>query len=146
VKTILHNTDDKNSEESTASRIAVWQAALEIISENFMTGTGTGDVKDALIKKYSEKGMSFAREMKLNAHNQFIQTFAAVGVIGFIILLSSFFFTTLYAWKRKKYFYLIFLLLAFVNFTTESMLETQAGVVFYAFFNSVLLFTEEETP
>jgi hypothetical protein len=43
--------------------------------------------------------------------------------------------------KIHDFLYITFFIVAAVSFFTEDTLETQAGVTFYAFFNSFLLFT-----
>ena len=89
--------------------------------------------------KYKEKNLWFTYDHKLNAHNQFIQTFISIGVLGFLTLLASIIIPMIYAIKRNNMIYVFFLLLFFINILVESMLENQAGVVFYAFFSSFLL-------
>lgn len=123
---------------STGERIMIWWYSFEITNENFLFGVGTGDVKDRLLDKYEEKGMSNALELELNAHNQYLQTMIAMGIMGLIILLLNIILPAMYCVEKKHYLYLIFLLLVGFNFLFESMLETQAGVVFYAFFNAYL--------
>ena len=123
---------------STTDRIMIWWYSFEITNENFFSGIGTGDVKDQLLDKYEEKDMSHARELELNAHNQYLQTMIALGIVGLVILLLNLILPALYSVEIKHYLYLIFLLLVGFNFLFESMLETQAGVVFYAFFNAFL--------
>jgi hypothetical protein len=44
--------------------------------------------------------------------------------------------------NEKKIILVFFVALIALNFLPESMLETQAGVMFYAFFNSILVFSE----
>ncbi|MGQ0829486.1 MAG: O-antigen ligase family protein [Bacteroidota bacterium] len=131
--------------ESTAVRILVWKAANNIISENMFIGVGTGDAKDELMKEYKKKGMTGAIEHKLNAHNEYYQAFVALGLIGFLLLLISLFFPLWYSFKAHNVIYILFLLIIILNFLTESMLETQAGVMFYAFFNSLLCFRLNQT-
>ena len=130
---------DKTTTESSSVRVLIWQAATEIIKDNFIFGVGTGDVKDVLLEKYKEQGMTGAYKEKLNAHNQFLQTFIALGLPGITLLLSSFIFPIVLAFKKKNFIYISFLVIVFINFLTESMLETIAGVLFYAFFNSLLM-------
>lgn len=127
--------------ESSAIRKLIWQNAYELIKENPIAGVGTGDIKDELLAKYEAKGMTYAFEKRLNAHNQFLQTAGALGTIGLSILLLCFVLPFYLSIKYKKPIYSCFLLLVFLNFLVESMLETQAGVVFYAFFNSLLFFS-----
>ena len=42
--------------------------------------------------------------------------------------------------KEKNYDYTIFLLIIILNFTTESVLETQSGIVFFSLFNTLFFF------
>jgi O-antigen ligase len=127
--------------ESTAVRMLIWSAANKVISEHLIFGTGTGDAKDVLIKEYEKRGMLGALEHKLNTHNEFYQVFVSLGLIGFIFLLLHFLYPLMVAFKNKNIIYILFLLIIFINFIPESMLETQAGVMFFAFFNSILCFS-----
>lgn len=133
---------DKTSSESSAVRILVWKAALDIIKDNYLIGVGTGDVKDELLKKYKEMGMTGAYEHELNAHNQFIQFFITFGAVGLIVFITSLLVPLIYSFKKQKYLYAFFLIIFCIHLTTESVLEVQAGVIFYAFFNSLLLSTD----
>ena len=40
--------------------------------------------------------------------------------------------------EKNNLLYTYFLIIIAFNFLSESMLETQAGVLFYAFFNSIM--------
>jgi hypothetical protein len=132
---------DITSNESSEVRMLVWRVANELIEKNFFTGVGTGDAKPMLLRAYASKGMIGAFEHRLNAHNEFYQVFVAVGVFGFIILLGCLLLPLVLAFRRRFHLYLVFLLLLIFNFIPESMLETQAGVMFYAFINSMLFFS-----
>ncbi len=142
LQTLSENAPAKNSEESTASRIAIWKAAKAVIQQHPFAGAGTGDAKDELMKEYENREMAFAFSMKLNAHSQFLQTSIALGLPGLLLLCSGLFLPLFSGWKKNNYLYVTFLLLVIFNVAAESMFETQAGVVFYAFFNSLLLFSE----
>lgn len=131
---------DIKSNESSEVRMLIWSAANELIEQNFFTGVGTGDAKPMLLRSYASKGMQGAFEHRLNAHNEYYQVFVAVGVFGFLILVIGLFFPLLLAFRRRFLIYQVFLFLIILNFIPESMLETQAGVMFYAFVNSMLFF------
>jgi len=64
----------------------------------------------------------------------------AVGIPGILILLANLFIPMYIAIKRKQFVYLLFLLILCLNFLTESMLDQQAGTMFYGLFNSLLMF------
>jgi len=132
---------DINADEiasSSGERLLIWWYSFEITNENLLFGVGTGDVKHALLEKYREKQMYNALGLELNAHNQYLQTTLALGVIGLIALLLCIVLPMMYGLDKKHYLLLTFLILIAFNFLFESMLETQAGVVFYAFFNAYL--------
>ena len=127
--------------ESTAVRLLIWKAANQVIADHLLIGTGTGDSKDELIKEYERRGMTGAIHNRLNAHNEYYQVFVSIGLTGFIIFFMQLFWPLAVSVKNKTSVYTAFLLIVALNFLTESMLESEAGVLFYAFFNSVLCFT-----
>ncbi len=132
---------DVNADEianSSGERIMIWWYSFEITNDNFIWGVGSGDVKDFLLAKYQEKEMRNALTLELNAHNQYLQMMIAMGIFGLIVLMLNLILPAIYSVEQKYYLYLIFLILVAFNFLFESMLETQAGVVFYAFFNAYL--------
>ncbi len=143
MRTTLENTEDinKKSTGSSDSRVLIWRTSIEMIKENFWIGQGTGDVKDQMLNQYLKKGIEGAYNNKYNNHSQLLQTFVTLGVWGFLILIGG----ILYLLRmgiRYKYFPLIlFSLLVVLNFTLESMLEVQAGVMFYGLFAAFLLMT-----
>ena len=132
--------DDHAASESTSVRMLVWSAANSVIAEHFLFGVGTGDVKDELMKEYEKKGISNAMEHRLNAHNQYYQVFISLGLAGFLSFLACLLLPLRQSIIRKQFVYFVFLILVMINLLAESMLETQAGVLFYAFFNAMLCF------
>ncbi|MBL7918332.1 MAG: O-antigen ligase family protein [Bacteroidia bacterium] len=137
---VVSNTNiDKTSTESSSVRILIWEESVEIIKNNFLFGVGVSKANETLYKAYEEHGLQGALEKKLNAHNQFFQTFIGIGVIGFLLL---FLITVgvIYRGVRTKNIILAFFgVLVTVNFLVESMLQTSAGTVFYVFFFCFLL-------
>lgn len=141
-KTVVDNKINAHPEDDeTGDRITIWKNSIEVIKEHFLLGVGTGDVKDNLNQKYMESDSHEAFEKNLNAHNQFLQTFITLGIIGFLVLMLSIVLPGYYALKQHSFLYLIFIIIIALNFLVESMLETQAGVVFYSFFNALLFYT-----
>lgn len=129
---------------SSAERIEIWTTALIIIKQHFLTGVGTGDTKDELLKKYKERNLQNLYLQKLNAHNQFLQTFISIGIFGFLALLATYCLPAIGALRTENYLYFVFILIFCFNNLVESMLEIQAGVVFYAFFNAFLYWTSSD--
>lgn len=131
-------TSDKASKKSTTGvRIYAWQTAIELIKEKPLIGYGTGDVKEVLVNEYVKKELTVLAGKELNPHNQFLQTTVAIGVVGFLLLLLSLVLPMAFSVQQKYYLYTSFLVLFLINNLTESMLETQSGVIFYGFFNAL---------
>jgi O-antigen ligase len=134
---------DPANGESNSVRLLIWSADLELIAEHPLTGVGTGDVQDALMQKYAEKGMTGAYEKKLNAHSQYYQTGIALGVPGMIILIGILFAAFVWSVRRRYGFAALLTLLIAFNFLPESMLQVQAGTMFFGFFFSFILFAAD---
>ena len=124
--------------QSTGERLAIWKASEEIIRRNLAFGVGTGDVKDALMEQYKADSLEKVRTLKLNAHNQYLQTLITLGIFGLTLLAGLFVVPGISAFRKEYYIYFAFLFITGISMFFESMLERQAGVVFYALFNALL--------
>lgn len=131
-------TLEKNPNDGTVQRREIWKVSMQLVKQHLLFGTGTGDVKDVLMEAYRQHGLYPIYQKKLNAHNQYIQTFLALGIPGISILLLMLMAPGYGALREKQYLYFLFLLIIAFNLLFESMFETQAGVIFYAFFNVFL--------
>lgn len=127
-------------------RVFLWKYASQVISKNFWLGTGTGDANNALYeylkdekaKFWDGKGVYTLAKKKYNYHNSFLQHFAANGILAFLLLLGL---ILLPFFSKSQEFSMVrtlFLVLIAISFMTESMLERQAGTLFFAFFYSLL--------
>lgn len=132
-------TIDKQDGESTAVRILIWKESVKLIEKNFIFGTTPGDVNDQLVEAYEREGLSGALRKKLNAHNQFLQTFIGTGIIGFILLLFMTIGAMIYGIIKKNYILALFSIMMIFNFLVESMLQAQAGFIFFVFFFCFLI-------
>jgi len=125
---------------SIIMRLEFWKAAVAIIKKHPVAGVGTGDVNQAFLNQYREMNSALGVDYYLRSHNQFLSITVAFGFVGLIWFL----FALVYPMIRYKmtfdYFYAVFFMILFLSMFTEDTLETQAGVTFYAFFNSILLF------
>lgn len=126
----------KNPEEGSAQRIVIWECALQVIQGNPIIGTGTGDVHETLDKKFTEYGFHYGVRLHRNAHNQYLQTAIALGLIGLLFLMFIFLSLLIHGIRNKETIIVLITLVFLLHFSVESMLETQAGTVFTAFFIS----------
>lgn len=130
---------DKTATESTAVRLLIWEQAIKIIKSNPIFGITAGDTNDALYKAYEQNGLTGAFEKKLNAHNQYFQTFIGTGIVGFTLLILITLYFIIHGFVKKNYLLCLFGFIITLNFLVESMLQTQAGVIFFVFFSCILL-------
>lgn len=130
---------DKTSTESTVARVFLWSSAMDLIKENFWLGVGTGDIKDELIQKNYDNGYTGVAEENYNCHNQFFNSFVALGILGFMFLLLAIV-TNFIRRKADPYYYwrVGVVTLLFLALIPESMLETQAGIIPFAFLLTLL--------
>ena len=136
-------SDDQDAYSSTSARIAIWELSADLVKQSPIIGYGTGDVKDKLMKAYEDGGFAYLLAHKLNAHNQYVQNSVAMGLTGLMIFLISILFPLGSIRKHQNMLYGGFIFLVTANFMAESVLETQAGVVFYALFNSFLYYNSK---
>lgn len=134
-------SDKGKGYHSSNRRIVIWTSAVEIIQENLLFGLGTGNSQEALINKYKQKEFPY---FQFNAHNQYLQTTLEQGLFGLLALLISFFTAIFLAFKKKNHLYIIFCILFIICCITESLLLRQKGVVFFALFNALFAFSNQE--
>jgi O-antigen ligase len=123
-------------------RFLIWDSALELIKEKPVFGKGTGDVQDELQRIYIKNervSLTYFANTRFNAHNQFFESAIALGFIGLLIFSWGIIMAVKRAYKSKNALYFVFITLFVVSCLTESMLERQNGIVFFAFFNSFLI-------
>ena len=112
-------------------RLVAWMCSAERIAKDPL-GAGTGDIKHALADCYADKGATPALERKLNSHSQFLQGGVALGWSGLLLTLATALVPLAFALRRRDGLMALFGLLYLLNAAVESVLEVQAGVVFYA--------------
>jgi O-antigen ligase len=115
-------------EKSSSLRMISWRSAWKVWQVQPIIGRGAGDIKNELIRQYKEDGNFLSAEKKLNAHSQVLQSMAALGIPGLLLVLAL---LLLPFWCRDpegKLLGIVFVIFGF----TESIFETQAGVIFYA--------------
>ena len=119
-------------------RFYIWTGSWEAAKENIPYGVGTGDAKDILKNKYKDKSLEYFYNREYNAHNQYLQILLTLGIPGIAVFVSGLLYAFFISIKKRYFLYIVFLIIFGLNILTESMLERQAGVVFYAVFNALL--------
>ena len=134
VRVAQRGTLDSKAEDSTSARLLVYKAGLNLVLHQDWYGQGTGDFQDALDLEYERSEYEYPRTKHLNGHNLFIQTWIALGVPGVLMIIGLFTLMFSLAFKVQDNLFLGFSAGFLIISLTESTLNVQAGVVFFAFF------------
>lgn len=126
---------EKNKDEITSvkARVIIWSISVKLVGENLM-GVGAGDVKDVLINRYKTEGLNNYVNKKLNCHNQFLQTSLALGIVVGALLFLCLFLFFIFAIKNENILLVALITLLGSSMLFESILERQAGIIFFMFF------------
>lgn len=135
---MLLHYNEVNYTNSVDSREEIWKAVGQVAGNHLWMGVGSGNAQEVLNAQYAENGFTTGVEERYNAHNAYLQVLVETGLPGLIVFLSFLIACLWLAWKDRNYLWIAFLLLYMINITTESMLKTQSGVVFFSFFNALL--------
>lgn len=129
---------------SLAQRYEYWKTALHIIAQYPLFGVGTGDVQLAFDEQYVKENSPLGMDLRFHSHNQYLTIAVAFGIFGLIWFLVALFYP-MYKQKRfLDYLYITFFIVTMTSFLNEDTLETQAGVTFYVFFNTLFLFANRK--
>lgn len=133
--------DSSANNSSTFQRLVYFQVGLGILKNNSVVGVGTGDLKQAYRDSYNLDNRGLEERFQGISHNQYLTVGIMLGVVGLITFLLSIFYPLfLY---RKDFLYVVFLTLMLVSFITDNTFNRQAGVILFAFFNSLLIGRKE---
>ncbi|WP_273568689.1 O-antigen ligase family protein [Maribacter halichondriae] len=138
---IIHNlfkmlkNDDRNN---------INKCNQNLISESTFFGYGIGDVQDKLDACYAGLTAKGKQQLdtvnqQLNTHNYYAFLWIAGGIIVLLAFLSLLIFNGRIAFKNKDYLYLVFIMLVVINMLAESTLSRAHGILFFVFFNGLLL-------
>ena len=125
------------STEGNEERLVAWSCSIDLLKQHPL-GSGTGDIKNDLVACYEAKGATAAAERRLNSHDQFLQSGVALGWLGLIVSLLVALIPLVLGIQRRDGLMILFTLLFLLNAAVESLLEVQAGVVFFAVFMGLL--------
>lgn len=140
---VLKNPTSKNLMDSTIIQIKQSQKTVEYLkgktdTNNISYNELLNNHAKMILERQNNRYITF-NERKYNYHNQYLQTFGTIGLFGFLLLLYLCTTPFVVAIKELDYLKLIFLFIICSSFLTESMLERQAGVAFFAFFYTLLI-------
>lgn len=131
--------------KQTNPRKYLWTASLSVIRERPWLGTGPGAENLALNRQLAKQPVQFwdgtktyfLHEQGFNYHNAYLQHWASLGLPGLLFLVALLLYPFL-AWRRCSAEFRLLSIICLLSFSTESMLQRQAGVLFFSFFYALL--------
>lgn len=135
----------------TAMRIYQTRIFGEMLQEQNIFFTGLGlEASQENIRKKAEEHNLYPGYGDFNFHNQYVQTFAELGILGFLILVVMLLFNIKNAIADKNFLHIVFSLTMIILFLTESFFCRQRGIVFfvvlYSIFNAVRIHKKVLNP
>ncbi len=125
----------------TALRVFQVRVFKEMLNEQniFYTGFGLEASQSEIEKKIDQHQLSLGYKV-FNFHNQYIQTFAELGIFGFLLLILMLLVNLKNAIYNGDFLHLVFALTMIILLLTESIFSRQRGIIFfivlYSIFNS----------
>ncbi len=124
-------------------RVAHWLCAYQLItdnSKNFILGVGLGDSQDEMNICYKRHNWSdVLYKLNYDCRSQLLQSFLEKGIIGLLTILLMIFLPIYYCYKNNDYLAIVYFLLIFFCSLTESIFNSQKGIVLFTFFSSFLV-------
>ena len=119
----------------TAFRVYQARMFFEFLEEEpiFWKGFGINASLNKLLEKEKKYNL-YPGYGNYNFHNQYIQIFAELGLVGFLLLIAILFINTKKAFKSKDFMHIAFAILMISLFLTESFLWRQRGILFFTLF------------
>jgi len=138
-----YNNERDYNGHSVIMRWEYWKTAYHIFKQNMFLGVGTGDVPNAFSSQYVKDDSLLLPKYRLRAHNQYITYAVTFGFLGIIVLGFSFLYPFFKNKMYNNYLYMAFFSIILLSMLTEDTLETQIGITFFAFFNTLFLLKEK---
>ena len=147
IRSLLHesvayskNTNPNN--QTVTQRLLFWKTGLEIFLKKPLFGYGPGGAKLKYNNYYQTQETPLLEANQLLAHNQFLTQLINVGILGFIIWITIIFYVFTQIKKELISIFIPYLVLMFLSFLSDDMIEVQAGVTIFSLIGTIMLFSD----
>ncbi len=137
---------EPNSTHNTSAEIraSLWWIGWRTFQDtNVLIGTGNGDVNDAMQETSETYSVTNIMDT-FDPHNQYLYLLIGNGIPGLLVFLALLALPSVRALHKKNYLAVGFLMLFAALCVTESALELQKGIAFFAILFPLLIFHRSE--
>lgn len=120
-------------------RLLFWKiSVIHIVNDGMVLwGTGTGDTQDYLDALYINPVYNRRGYVGWDTHNQWVFTFVQLGLAGVVVWAALYFMYSRKAHRENDLKFLAFLIVTFAFSMSESILESNKGIVYFGLFFTV---------
>jgi len=134
IKEAWNNKKFRESDFFPGTALRVYQVRIfkEMLADNNIFFKGFGiEASQVHIREKAKKYKLFYDYGEYNFHNQYIQTFAELGLFGLLILVFMLFLNIKNALAKKDFLHIAFAITMIMLFLSESFFCRQRGIVFF---------------
>jgi O-antigen ligase len=113
---------------SDSERMFGYEAALRLIQNQPILGTGIGDLKSEMKSSYKE---NLDMGLSKYPHNQYLFFLTGLGLLGLSFVLFALFYPIWKVGYREYFLFVLLQILFFISFMVENVLERSFGAVLY---------------
>jgi len=129
--------------ETTDSRVARWAVVMELVDKSPLIGYGAGSEIGVLQDGFFKHKLYSSYLNRLNGHSQYLSFLLKSGIIGLLFYLGTLAFGFNISFRQKDLLFSSFLALIAIVSLSENLLDVDKGIIFYAFFFSFFVFSNE---
>jgi len=144
-ETDVYRKGGNPSGHSVTQRLEYYKMAMQIISEHFWMGNGTGGYYEAYQTKYDQNKFFQDQEYRQRSHNMFLSYWIDFGLLGLVYICFALFAPVFIEHRTNSFLLLIFLLIVLISFLNEDTLNNHDAISFFAFFYPLYLYSKPET-
>lgn len=137
----IPTTDDHNS---VNVRVGIMYCSLKLLKDNWLLGVGAGNSSEQLTDCTNHLDHSAFSYTPVDTHDQALHYWLEYGVFGLVLFMLMISYSMIRSWQNGDHLHLAFLLLLVLCMITENLLSRQVGVVLFAFWNTVFLYTGDK--
>ncbi len=140
-----YNINANPNRHTIMQRFEYWKASLGIIRSHLLIGVGTGDMNIAFARQYDKMKSPLEKRWRLRSHNQFLSFSVGFGLFGLLWFLFVLVYPFLHQKGAKGLCLYCFLYHYCIIYANRDTLESQTGLTFFVFFNTIFLLGKNES-